>query len=227
MLKAGSPEVQDDRKDRLQPLRYPRRADRARGQHQDPQGRLGSRRRGDEVRRRAGRRPGRASHYARMRHELRSGILSAQTRERISLAVAERRSDPYSWPSTPASARAAGLGLDEVSRARSFRSSDEREAHCSLFLEALLATDGRPSAHLRRGGTRGGLVRRGDPGGGRPRRDERVPEPRLERRGAAAGPDRPLDPPRRGIEKPPSGRLRDGIRKAGVGAGLSPTWRPS
>ena len=41
-----------------------------------------------------------------------------------------------------------GLGLDEVSRARSFRSGDEKEAVLLAFLEAVLATDGRPSAHL-------------------------------------------------------------------------------
>jgi len=86
--------------------------------------------------------------YARMRHELRSGILSAQTRERISIAVAERRNDPYSLAQHARMGRAAGLGLDEVSLARSFRSSDERENALLLFLEALLATDGRPAAHL-------------------------------------------------------------------------------
>ena len=45
-------------------------------------------------------------------------------------------------------AKGAGLGLDEVSRARSFRSGDEKEAVLLAFLEAVLATDGRPSAHL-------------------------------------------------------------------------------
>ncbi|CAN5425963.1 carboxymuconolactone decarboxylase family protein [soil metagenome] len=86
--------------------------------------------------------------YTRMRHELRSGILSAQTRERISLAVAERRNDPYSLAQHARIARASGLGLDEVARARNFDSSDEREAALLVFLDALLQTDGRPSAHL-------------------------------------------------------------------------------
>jgi AhpD family alkylhydroperoxidase len=86
--------------------------------------------------------------YARMRHELRGGKLPEATRERIALAVAERRGDPYSIAQHARTARAAGLGLDEVSRARSFRSADEKEAVLLAFLEAVLATDGRPSAHL-------------------------------------------------------------------------------
>jgi hypothetical protein len=86
--------------------------------------------------------------YARMRHELRSGALPAATRERIALAVAERRGDTYSIAQRARSARRAGLGLDEVSRARSFASADPREAALLIFLRALLDTDGRPAAHL-------------------------------------------------------------------------------
>jgi AhpD family alkylhydroperoxidase len=86
--------------------------------------------------------------YARMRHELRGGSLPASTRERISLAVAELRGDPYSIAQHARTARAAGLGLDEVSRARTFGSADEKEHALLAFLEALMATDGRPSAHL-------------------------------------------------------------------------------
>jgi AhpD family alkylhydroperoxidase len=86
--------------------------------------------------------------YARMRHELRAGVLPRVTRERIALAVAERRGDPYSISQHARTARAAGLGLDEISRARSFQSTDEKEAAMLTFLEAILATDGRPSAHL-------------------------------------------------------------------------------
>ena len=86
--------------------------------------------------------------YARMRHELRGGVLPGATRERIALAVAQRRGDPYSIAQHAKTARAAGLGLDEISRARSFNSADEREAAVLTFLEALLATDGRPSQHL-------------------------------------------------------------------------------
>ena len=86
--------------------------------------------------------------FARMRHELRDGKLPRATRERIGLAVAERRSDPYSIAQHTRTARAAGLGLDEISLARSFKSSDEREAVLLAFLEAVLATDGPPSTHL-------------------------------------------------------------------------------
>ena len=86
--------------------------------------------------------------YARMRHELRGGMLAQTTRERIGLAVAERRGDPYSIAQHAKTARAAGLGLDEISLARSFQSSDPREASLLAFLEALLAGDGRPSQHL-------------------------------------------------------------------------------
>ena len=86
--------------------------------------------------------------FARMRHELRGGALPQPTRERIGLAVADRRGDPYSIAQHARTARAAGLGLDEVSRARSFKSADPREAALLAFLEAVLSTDGRPATHL-------------------------------------------------------------------------------
>ena len=86
--------------------------------------------------------------FARMRHELREGALPRATRERIALAVAERRGDTYSVAQHARTGRAAGLGLDEVSRARSFTSADEKEAALLAFLEALLDSDQRPSAHL-------------------------------------------------------------------------------
>ena len=66
--------------------------------------------------------------YTRMRSELRGGVLPQATRERIALAVAEHREDNYSIAQHAKSARRAGLGLDEVSRARSFTSADEKEA---------------------------------------------------------------------------------------------------
>ncbi|MQA72929.1 MAG: carboxymuconolactone decarboxylase [Solirubrobacterales bacterium] len=86
--------------------------------------------------------------YARMRHELRGGSLPQATRERIGLAIAERRGDPYSIAQHAKTARAAGLGLDEISLARSFKSSNPREESLLAFLEALIATDGRPAQHL-------------------------------------------------------------------------------
>ena len=86
--------------------------------------------------------------YARMRHELRAGSLPQATRERIGLAIAERRGDPYSLAQHARTARAAGLGLDEISAARTFSSSDPKQAAILTFLEALVATDGRPAQHL-------------------------------------------------------------------------------
>ena len=86
--------------------------------------------------------------YARMRHELRGGSLPQASRERIGLAVAERRGDPYSVAQHAKTARAAGLGLDEITLARRFESADPKEAALLAFLEALLDTDGRPAQHL-------------------------------------------------------------------------------
>jgi len=86
--------------------------------------------------------------FARMRHELREGALPRATRERIALAVAERRGDTYSVAQHARTARGAGLGLDEVSRARSFTSNDPKEAALLAFLEPLLTSQERPSAHL-------------------------------------------------------------------------------
>jgi AhpD family alkylhydroperoxidase len=86
--------------------------------------------------------------YARMRHELREGVLPAATRERIALAVAEHRGDTYSVAQHARTGRAAGLGLNEVSRARSFTSGDEKEAVLLAFLRTLVDSGERPSAHL-------------------------------------------------------------------------------
>jgi AhpD family alkylhydroperoxidase len=86
--------------------------------------------------------------YTRMRTELRHGVLPQATRERIALAVAEHRGDAYSIAQHAKSARAAGLGLDEVSRARSFSSADPREAALLDYLKATLEADGYPPVHL-------------------------------------------------------------------------------
>jgi AhpD family alkylhydroperoxidase len=86
--------------------------------------------------------------FARMRHELRGGRLPRPTRERIALAVAEDRGDTYSVAQHAKTARAAGLGLDEISRARGWSSSDPREAALLAFLKALFEADGRPAHHL-------------------------------------------------------------------------------
>jgi AhpD family alkylhydroperoxidase len=87
--------------------------------------------------------------YARMRSELRGGTLPAATRERIALAVAEHRGDGYGVAEHARAARNAGLGIDEISKARSFGSSDDREAALLRYLEGtLLADEGRPPAYL-------------------------------------------------------------------------------
>ena len=85
---------------------------------------------------------------ARMRHELRDGALPRPTRERIALAVAEERGDPYSVSQHAGTARAAGLGLDEITRARGWASSDPREAALLAFLKSLFEEGGRPATHL-------------------------------------------------------------------------------
>jgi alkylhydroperoxidase family enzyme len=86
--------------------------------------------------------------FARMRHELRAGLLPRPTAERVALAVAESRGDTYSVAQHARTARASGLGLDEISRARSWTSNDPREAALLMFLKALFEADGRPAHHL-------------------------------------------------------------------------------
>ena len=86
--------------------------------------------------------------YTRFRSELRGGVLAERTRLRIALAVAERRNDDYSVAQHAGVARRAGLGLDEISNARSFTSADPREAALLAFLAATLEADGRPAKHL-------------------------------------------------------------------------------
>jgi AhpD family alkylhydroperoxidase len=83
-----------------------------------------------------------------MRAELRGGVLPRATRERIALAVAEYRDDTYSVAQHAKSARSAGLGLDEVSRARSFTSADPKEKALLDYLKAALDSDGPPPVHL-------------------------------------------------------------------------------
>ncbi len=86
--------------------------------------------------------------FLRMRHELRGGALPEATRLRIALAVGERRDDDYSVAQHAGIARRAGLGLDEISRARSFSSGDRREHALLAFLGATLEAHGRPDKHL-------------------------------------------------------------------------------
>lgn len=86
--------------------------------------------------------------YARFRSELRHGKLTLATLERIALAVAEYyRSEP-GIAMHSRTARAAGLGIDEVAAARKFTSKDEREAALLRYLHALLENRGRAPMHL-------------------------------------------------------------------------------
>lgn len=86
--------------------------------------------------------------FARLRSELRSGAVPERTQIRIALAVAERRGDAYSVAQHARAARNLGLGLDEISLARSFESSDEREAQLLRLLAATIDADGHPAHHL-------------------------------------------------------------------------------
>jgi alkylhydroperoxidase family enzyme len=86
--------------------------------------------------------------YTRLRTELRSSKLPRATRERIGLAVAERRQDPYTLTQYARTAKVAGLGLDEVARAREFTSSDDKEQTLLTLLKATLAYDEPVPTHL-------------------------------------------------------------------------------
>jgi alkylhydroperoxidase family enzyme len=76
--------------------------------------------------------------YVRLRAELRNVTLPAGTAERIGLAVASHfRSEPDLTVHTRA-ARQAGLGIDEVARAREWGSADERQAALLRWLRPLV-----------------------------------------------------------------------------------------
>jgi hypothetical protein len=64
------------------------------------------------------------------------------------LAVAERRGDASTLSQFARTARSAGLGLDEVARARAFSSQDEKEAALLALLRETLDHDQRPPHHL-------------------------------------------------------------------------------
>jgi alkylhydroperoxidase family enzyme len=85
--------------------------------------------------------------YARFRSELRHGTLTLATHERIALAVAEHYGSDQGIVMHSRTARGAGLGLDEVARARRFESGDPREVALLRYVRALLE-DRRPAMHL-------------------------------------------------------------------------------
>lgn len=86
--------------------------------------------------------------YARFRSELRHGSLPLATLERIALAVAEHHGSEPGVAMHSRTARAAGLGLDEVAAARRFESKDPKQAALLHYLRALLSDGERPAMHL-------------------------------------------------------------------------------
>ena len=75
--------------------------------------------------------------YVRFRSELRHGTLSAQTLERIALAVAALHRSEAGLTLHARTGRQAGLGLDELSLAREWDSRDDREAALLRYLRPL------------------------------------------------------------------------------------------
>src|SRR6202011_6095954 len=68
--------------------------------------------------------------------------------ERIARAVAEHQGSEPGIALHSRTARAAGLGLDEVALAREFDSRDPREGAMLRYLKALLTRPGGPPMHL-------------------------------------------------------------------------------
>jgi AhpD family alkylhydroperoxidase len=86
--------------------------------------------------------------YTRFRAELRKGTLPLATRERIALAVADHyRSEPGIALHTR-TARHAGVGVDEVARARGWDSEDPAEAALLRYLKPLAERRGHAPMHL-------------------------------------------------------------------------------
>jgi alkylhydroperoxidase family enzyme len=86
--------------------------------------------------------------FARLRSELHAGALPTNTAIRIGLAVGERNGDGYTVAQHARSARLAGLGLDEISLARSFSSGEPREAALLAFVKGTIEADGHPPVYL-------------------------------------------------------------------------------
>jgi alkylhydroperoxidase family enzyme len=87
--------------------------------------------------------------YARFRSELRHGTLPLKTQQRVALAVAEYQGSEYALAAVHRTARDAGLGLDEIAKAREFDSADEREAAILRYVKGLLEAEGAaPKLHL-------------------------------------------------------------------------------
>ena len=86
--------------------------------------------------------------YTRCRAELRHGHLPRHSAERIGLAVAASLRSTPGISQHERTARAAGLGIDEITAARSWTSSDEREAAMLRYLRPLAEQHGSHPVHL-------------------------------------------------------------------------------
>jgi AhpD family alkylhydroperoxidase len=86
--------------------------------------------------------------YVRFRSELRSGSLTAETQQRIALAVASYQESEYALSTHQRMARDVGLGLDEISLASNFDSHNRREAVLLSYIRGLLDSQGTPPVHL-------------------------------------------------------------------------------
>jgi alkylhydroperoxidase family enzyme len=86
--------------------------------------------------------------YVRFRSELRHGTLSAQTLERISLAVAQARSSQPDLALHVRTARRLGLSVDDVALAREFHALDERDSILLRYLRPLVEHGTAPPLHV-------------------------------------------------------------------------------
>ena len=116
-----------------------------------------------------------------------AGALPQATRERIALAVAERRGDSYSI-AQHAPHRARRGPRHRRGHPRTPLPVGRPQAPGAAHVPRVAAGEQRASRPApRRGGARARLDRRGAARGGRAGGDERVPEPDRQRRGVAAG----------------------------------------
>ena len=86
--------------------------------------------------------------FVRASGELRHGRLRRGTVERIGLAVAERYGSKPGLHLHSRTSRSAGLGIDEVAKARHWESADPREDALLKFLQPLLADPAKAPQHL-------------------------------------------------------------------------------
>ena len=86
--------------------------------------------------------------FTRFRGELRHGALDLPTLERIALAVADHHRSAPGIAIHTRTARQAGLGIDEVARARAWDSRDLKQAALLRYLQRVLDDRGAVPQHL-------------------------------------------------------------------------------